>query len=288
VTDPLEERGIQHPRTALVEKGYEIINAVLVPEEIEPLRAEADRIASSMGSACVRHLRGRSSIFAALACDSRLLGLIPNGHIPVRSILFDKTADRNWPVQWHQDLTIAVREVVDVPGYGPWSIKDGVAHVQPPVEVLQAMVTLRIHLDDATAENGALRVCSGSHLSGRIPQAQISTLVAEGEVLCECRAGDVLVMAPLVLHASRRAKVPGRRRVVHFGSSKEFVGQNGTSKGRPGESVTRGDRRRRELVLEDPSPPLARLHESTARFLHRMWAREPSPLGLRTDAEYGR
>ena len=34
---------------------------------------------------------------------------------------------------------------------------------------------------------------------------------------------------------------------------------------RQGESVTRGDRRRRELKLENSSPPLARLRESTAR-----------------------
>lgn len=35
------------------------------------------------------------------------------------------------------------------------------------------------------------------------------------------------------------------------------VGQNGTSPGQAGESVTRGDRRRRELEARRPSPPLA-------------------------------
>jgi hypothetical protein len=39
----------------------------------------------------------------------------------------------------------------------------------------------------------------------------------------------------------------------------ESVGQSGTPQGQAGESVTRGDRRRRELEARKPSPPLDRL-----------------------------
>jgi len=65
----------------------------------------------------------------------------------VRGIYFDKHKDANWKVAWHQDLTIAVRERVDIDGYGPWSLKAGIHHVQPPVSVLENLLTLRIHLD---------------------------------------------------------------------------------------------------------------------------------------------
>ena len=58
----------------------------------------------------------------------------------VRTIYFDKHKDANWKVAWHQDLTIAVREKVDVDGFRAWSIKAGITHVQPPVSVLAADV----------------------------------------------------------------------------------------------------------------------------------------------------
>jgi hypothetical protein len=67
----------------------------------------------------------------------------------VRAIYFDKSSDANWLVPWHQDLTLALRERLESPGFGPWSVKDGIPHVQPPVELLERMLTVRIHFDDA-------------------------------------------------------------------------------------------------------------------------------------------
>jgi len=62
--------------------------------------------------------------------------------VVVRSTLFDKTDGANWKVPWHQDVTIAVRERIESEGFGPWSMKEGVLHVQPPTEVLEHMVTM--------------------------------------------------------------------------------------------------------------------------------------------------
>jgi hypothetical protein len=45
---------------------------------------------------------------------------------PVRGLFFDKTADANWKVAWHQDRSIALRERHDLAGFGPWSNKAGV------------------------------------------------------------------------------------------------------------------------------------------------------------------
>lgn len=67
--------------------------------------------------------------------------------LPVRATLFDKTPGANWLVPWHQDLTICVTHRQDHPGYGPWTRKAGVWNVQPPVEVLESILSLRLHLD---------------------------------------------------------------------------------------------------------------------------------------------
>jgi hypothetical protein len=61
----------------------------------------------------------------------------------VRGIFFDKTADANWKVPWHQDLTIAVCEKKETPGFTGWSTKAGIPHVQPPLPVLEELLTLR-------------------------------------------------------------------------------------------------------------------------------------------------
>jgi hypothetical protein len=91
----------------------------------------------------------------------------------VRGIFFDKTAEANWKVAWHQDLTIAVRERIDVEDYGPWSVKAGIVHVQPPIAILENMLTIRIHLDDTDELNGALQVIPGSHKTGRLLAEEI-------------------------------------------------------------------------------------------------------------------
>jgi Phytanoyl-CoA dioxygenase (PhyH) len=135
----------------------------------------------------------------------------------VRGILFDKTEDANWKVPWHQDVTIAVSRRVDAEGFGPWSMKAGVLHVQPPAAVLERMVSIRLHLDDCPEENGALRVISRSHDNGKLDERLIQELAERSvAVTCAMRRGGALMMRPLLLHASSASSVPGHRRVVHF------------------------------------------------------------------------
>ena len=45
-------------------------------------------------------------------------GAIAPGSRPVRAILFDKTAETNWALGWHQDRTICVKRRVEVEGFG--------------------------------------------------------------------------------------------------------------------------------------------------------------------------
>jgi ectoine hydroxylase-related dioxygenase (phytanoyl-CoA dioxygenase family) len=203
--------------TPLNQHGFDIHRGVFAEEEIHMLREEADRVATAAGSACVRHLRDRSGMFRDLARSPEILSLLPSLDLqPVRSILFDKTPSENWPVAWHQDLTICTKAQIPCEGYGPWSMKDGVPHVQPPVELLGKMVTVRIHLDPTGADNGALRVIPDSHLHGRLSPESIAAFTADNTHTCECQPGDVLLMSPLILHSSQRSASPTRRRILHF------------------------------------------------------------------------
>jgi len=133
----------------------------------------------------------------------------------VKAIFFNKTRSSNWKVVWHQDLTIAVRERSHVEGFGPWTMKDGVVHVQPPAMVMSSLLAIRLHLDESSFDNGPLRVIAGSHRKGRLSAEQISASEKENCVTCTVPRGGALLMRPLVLHASSACSAPRSRRVIH-------------------------------------------------------------------------
>ena len=141
--------------------------------------------------------------------------LIGDAAFAVRAVAFDKTADANWSVAWHQDRTVAVRERREAEGFGPWSTKDGVAHAEPPVAVLAGMATLRLHLDECGEDNAPLNVALGSHQVGMVPADRVAAEAADRpRWTCLAQAGDVWAYSTLILHASGRARTPGRRRVL--------------------------------------------------------------------------
>jgi hypothetical protein len=134
---------------------------------------------------------------------------------PVRAVLFDKTAATNWSLAWHQDRTIAVAERREVEGFGPWTIKNGMPHVAPPIEILAGMVTLRAHLDAVPMTNAPLLVAPVSHRLGRIAESDVPLVVdACGVAACLAEAGDVWLYSTPILHASEAAAEPGRSRVL--------------------------------------------------------------------------
>jgi len=105
----------------------------------------------------------------------------------------------------------------EVPGFGPWSIKGGLPHVQPPAEILERIVALRVHVDPTPAENAPLRVLPGTPRADRLRADEIETLASQGDpVVCTVAAGAVMAMSPSLIHASSPATVPARRRVLHF------------------------------------------------------------------------
>lgn len=142
----------------------------------------------------------------------------------VRAIYFDKTAEANWKVPWHQDLTIAVRKKRETEGFSAWTTKANIQHVQPPMEILEDMLTLRFHLDDANETNGALKVIPQSHLKGRLSAEQIKAEQQNSKTtLCRVERGDCLIMRPLLLHSSSAGTNPKNRRVIHFEFSADIL-----------------------------------------------------------------
>lgn len=133
----------------------------------------------------------------------------------VKSIYFDKPQHSNWYVSYHQDLTISVDKKVEIPGFGPWTKKQDQFSVQPPLRILQDIVTVRIHLDDTDADNGALKVVPGSHTK-EIYRPETIDWSIESEALCSVPAGGVMLMKPLILHSSGRTKSANQRRVIHI------------------------------------------------------------------------
>jgi hypothetical protein len=193
--------------------------------------------AQHLPGAAFRHLDALRSFCATLAQDRagvRLAGveplsswLRPNGALgqwaqgfgrerrPVRALLFDKTPLNNWALDWHQDRMIVVRRRVEVKGFGPWTRKSGMQHVEPPFEIIGGMVTIRIHLDAVDEGNAPLLVAPGSHRLGRIPVPQVAGVVERcGVHACLAGAGDVWAYATPILHGSNAAVAPVHRRVL--------------------------------------------------------------------------
>jgi hypothetical protein len=129
----------------------------------------------------------------------------------VRALYFDKPPGHSWALPWHKDYSLAVREHGRVGAFTKPTVKAGVPHVIAPKTVLDRMLTVRIHLDDMTPENGPLRVIPGSHVA-----YQQSNDPPHESVTLYCRAGDVLLMRPLVTHASGHSTRALHRRIVHL------------------------------------------------------------------------
>ncbi|HEY2039128.1 MAG TPA: phytanoyl-CoA dioxygenase family protein [Edaphobacter sp.] len=207
--------------------GFTTVEGALSREQVASLISALESINDNGavrrrgGIFAVRNLLDVSTEVRDLATSDAVRRLVEPAlgaqFFPVRGILFDKIPDANWKVPWHQDVTIAVQERVESEGFGPWSVKADVLHVQPPAFVLENMISVRLHLDRCDENNGALRVIPGSHIGGRIPEEKISEIrERQPEEICIVDEGGALLMRPLLLHASSPSSVPGHRRVIHL------------------------------------------------------------------------
>jgi len=158
-----------------------------------------------------------AAIAAGLRAHPALAGCIASDSVAVQCNYFEKSAQRNWLVPIHQDLSIPVAARVAEPSLRGWSVKEGALFVRAPDDVLRQLVAVRVHLDDCGEQDGPLRVVPGSHVDGVMTDSDASAAREGGlEVSCTANAGDVLAMRPLLLHASSKGSGSGQRRVLHF------------------------------------------------------------------------
>lgn len=206
------------PAAALASDGFAIIRGAVDQDVLKRLRDVCDVVPRAGIRNLFNAVPDARDIATAPPIAKAVKRVLGSRGFVTRAIMFDKSGDANWSLPWHQDTVIAVQARRDTPGYGPWSVKDGVTHVRPPQGVLEAMLTVRLHVDDADEHNGALRILPGTHAHGLLDAERINEFQSRIEpVTCTCAAGDALLMRPLLLHASSRSDdQTRRRRVVHL------------------------------------------------------------------------
>jgi ectoine hydroxylase-related dioxygenase (phytanoyl-CoA dioxygenase family) len=213
------------------DRGFAILPGVFSSIEMQQLVDDLEHSTLRRSKAGVRHALKHPAV-AALAEEPPLLGIVQEilgaKARPFRATLFDKSPQSNWLVVWHQDTALPLRERRHTPGWGPWSVKDGVPYAHAPANVLAGVAALRVHLDDSTAQNGPLRVLPATHRQGVVSDDMIEKISAQiSPVDCVIPQGGVLVVKPLLIHASSKSQLEMPRRVLHIEYAEPtIVGEN--------------------------------------------------------------
>ena len=199
----------------LGEKGFSIVRGFLDPSKLKALSGLLEEgisvIAPGTAGSKIYAIRNVFGQFPELKplvekiLFPLLSKLVGEEYKDIKNVYFNKPQRANWLVGWHQD--IALKEGED---RGP--AKNRIM----TREFLEKVITFRIHIDDADETNGALRVIPGSHRNGIIQPEEMKKVTQEnGDVICSAQAGDLILMKPLLLHASSKATVEKKRRVIH-------------------------------------------------------------------------
>jgi ectoine hydroxylase-related dioxygenase (phytanoyl-CoA dioxygenase family) len=210
----------------IVENGFTILNNIYSHQEIEQIIQiinyadnSKDTFRKSADLFAIRQFLKEVPEVTSLVFNNKLKKLIRQlfgeGYFVVKSIYFDKPESSNWYVSYHQDLTISVDKKVHIENFGSWTKKQDQFAVQPPIEILENIFTIRIHLDDTDENNGALKVVPKSHLK-KIYRVETIDWRVETEIVCNVRKGGVMIMKPLILHSSSKTINKHKRRVIHI------------------------------------------------------------------------
>lgn len=210
--------GLDAVRASLAESGFALVRGLVGDESCDRLAAAVEPLLAERGSGL--RLPADHPALGPLLEDAGVVQLLHavlgRSAAAVRIVVFDKRDAVNWSIRWHQDAAIAVREVLEVPGFRGASTKDGMPHLLAPGCVLEEMVALRVHLDAVTRDGGALRVVPGTHRLGELAPAELAhERATRGETTLAAARGDAILLRPLCAHSSARASRPLRRRVLH-------------------------------------------------------------------------
>jgi hypothetical protein len=198
--------------------GFQVVNAFLERDDCAELEHHSSQLASEgVGTRNLLERTWCANLVEKIRRHPVIGALLLADPVAVQCNYFEKSLEQNWLVPIHQDLSIPVKEKFDHPALRGWSEKEGSIYVQAPDDLLREMTSVRLHIDDCGTTDGALRVVKGSHLQGRIDNETALRVRDEfGETICPVTRGGVMVMKPLLLHASSKAKGTSKRRVLHF------------------------------------------------------------------------
>jgi len=144
------------------ENGFAILPRLFSPEYLDRLLQKINELAPRRSRAGVRHALGLAPV-AELSQQPQLIDLaravLGPDAFPFRATLFDKSPTANWLVVWHQDTVLPLRTRAEIPGWGPWSVKEGIHYAHAPAAALSQVLALRVHLDDSSAKNGPSVSC---------------------------------------------------------------------------------------------------------------------------------
>ena len=202
-------------------KGFGILNHVYTKRDIRKLKARLENYVKNNNEQAfgMREVLIKIPELKEILVNSnfkKLIKAIDKNAFLTKAIYFDKSPKDNWYVTWHQDVPINVVEKVESEGFSSWTNKKGVISVRPPEYISKDTFSMRIHLDDTTVKNGALKVIPGSHQK-RFDDQEIKLITANSiPFVSEVNAGGVQLLKPLLLHASSASQVQRRRRVLHL------------------------------------------------------------------------
>jgi ectoine hydroxylase-related dioxygenase (phytanoyl-CoA dioxygenase family) len=217
---------VQKHQQELAVHGFSVVDALYSEAEVAGIVAAIQKADSSKDTfrksadlfAIRQFLKEVPETFELLFTDrlkALIRQLLGKDFFVVKSIYFDKPETSNWYVPYHQDLTISVDKKVVHEGFSFWTTKQNQFAVQPPLEILENITTIRIHLDETNEDNGALRVVPGSHLKKLYRPEKIDWSL-ETERVCSVPKGGVMLMKPLLLHCSGKTTNSRKRRVIHL------------------------------------------------------------------------
>jgi hypothetical protein len=122
--------------SSLERSGFAIIPRVLKPDHVAELIRAIERTPLTVSARkrnrstyAIRNLLQDSPAVRRISGNTVIRSLIEpvlgSNAFPVRGLLFDKTAEANWKVAWHQDLSIAVQQRVNIAGLDRGRLKPG-------------------------------------------------------------------------------------------------------------------------------------------------------------------
>jgi len=177
------------------DRGFAIYESVISSAECDDTLRSIFESEIRIGRGGTRNLMSIEKV-RALANDLRMSNIarsfLGQTSIPYKATLFEKTGKSNWLVAWHQDTALPVETNIELEGWGPMSMKDGVRFAHAPVQALSRVVALRIHLDPSREDNGPVPGIPGSHqnpfpgeycLTARIAAGQQTRILGVGQRL---------------------------------------------------------------------------------------------------------